>query len=93
MSFDSIIEAIQLVEKAQAMTLEMRSRDARAHLFNFAERQLELMHKILCEGRSPTDEEKSEISVGWMAIHEFEGGPLDDCAEALEEASGAFHSL
>lgn len=93
MSTEAIARVIGLVDKAEKMTREVRKQDWRTHLFDFAEEQLQFMRKILEEGRVPTFEEKHKIGVGRMAIQEFEGGRLDDYADALECAAGAFRSL
>jgi hypothetical protein len=90
---ESIRQASALVAKAQAMTQELRRRDPKDHLLVYAENQLKTMSEILQQGRVPTSDEKKAINVGLMAVRELEGGPLDNYAGALEEASGAFHSL
>src|SRR5262249_4381192 len=93
MTTEALTRVARLIDKAQEMTRDMRERDPRAHLFDFAEKQLQTMRDILSEGRIPTDDEKNEIGIGRMAIQEFEGGTFDEYASALEEAAGAFYRL
>ena len=93
MNSASLTRAMQMIDKAQVMTTDMRGHITRTHLLDFADQQLRFMREILEQGRVPTDEEKARIGVGRMAMQEFEGGTFGEYAVALEEADGAFSSL